>query len=347
MSLWMVRAGRHGEYERRYLERHRIYLNWDGLTYNLADIDSMDALQDVLEDFYPDAGRKTLIHHAGQIWTFVKRMKVGDWVVTPSKHKPAIHVAKIIGDYRYDESEGDPWYHYREVEWLQTDIPRSNFDQDLLYSMGAFMAICQISRNNAEQRVNAMANAGWKSTGVPIQASDSQEDEEVAQAEDSASDLEQVARDQIAKLIEARFKGHGMARLVESILEAQGCETFRSPEGADKGVDILAAPGQLGFGQPRICVQVKSGSSPLDRPTMDQLIGAMQNVNAEQGLLVSWGGFKSTVDRERANQFFRVRLWDQDDLIDQILESYDRLSDDIRAELPLKRIWTVARDSEE
>jgi type I restriction enzyme M protein len=52
-------------------------------------------------------------------------------------------------------------------------------------------------------------------------------------------------------------------------------QTRVSPEGTDKGIDILAAPGSLGFGHPRICVQVKSGTEQVDRPTLDQLLGAM------------------------------------------------------------------------
>lgn len=112
-------------------------------------------------------------------------------------------------------------------------------------------------------------------------------------------------------------------------------------EGPDKGIDILAALGPLGFGQPRICVQVKSGDSPVDRPTLDQLIGTMQNVQAAQGLLVSWGGFKRSVEREIPTQFFRVRLWDQDDLIAEILRLYDQLDESLRADIPLKRVWAV------
>ena len=91
-----------------------------------------------------------------------------------------------------------------------------------------------------------------------------------------------------------------------------------------------------------MCVQVKSTDSSVDLPTLNQLIGAMQNVQAEQGLLVSWGGFKQSVDREAPTQFFRVRLWDRDALIKELLEQYDTLDADLRAELPLKRIWTVA-----
>ena len=34
--------------------------------------------------------------------------------------------------------------------------------------------------------------------------------------------------------------------------------------------------------------------------------------------------------------------WDQDDVIGELLENYDRLDEDLRTDLPLKRIWTVA-----
>jgi restriction system protein len=94
-------------------------------------------------------------------------------------------------------------------------------------------------------------------------------------------------------------------------------------------------------------VQVKSQQSPVDRPTLDQLIGVMQSFGADQGLLVAWGGFKSSVQKEEAKQFFRVRLWDADDLVEQLLAKYDSLSEEIRAELPLKRIWVVARPDDE
>jgi restriction system protein len=73
----------------------------------------------------------------------------------------------------------------------------------------------------------------------------------------------------------------------------------------------------------------------------------MQNFGGDQGLLVSSSGFKSSVDKEAASQFFRVRLWDADAVIEELLGQYDRLPAEIRAELPLKRIWTVASQEEE
>lgn len=345
MALWLVRAGAHGEFEKKFLEENRIYLTWDRLSHDLAALKNRGQLRALLEKVYPDASKGRITNNLGQIWAFSQGITQGDCIVLPSKQKPAIHVAKIKGDYTFNPDGDDPFFHYREVEWIVQDVPRTNFDQDLLYSFGALMTVCQVSRNDAEQRVHKMAKNEWKSSGTTPSAKKKVEAES-AESGEGLEDLAQAARDRIAKLIFARFKGHGMARLVNAVLRARGYTTYLSPEGPDKGIDILAAPEPMGFGEPRVCVQVKSGDSALDRPTLDQLIGVMQNVQASHGLLVSWGGFKSSVDKEEATQFFRVRLWDQGDLIDQVLAHYDKLDEEIRTELPLKRIWVIAEAAE-
>jgi len=48
------------------------------------------------------------------------------------------------------------------------------------------------------------------------------------------------------------------------------------------------------------------------------------------------------VTRQTATQFFQVRFWDQDDLLNELFACYDRLDPAIKAELPLKRIWSLA-----
>lgn len=343
MALWLVRSGRHSEHEQKFFDENRIYLTWGGLSHDLSMVSAQKQLYELLRTVYQEAKAGRLRNNTGQIWAFAHRMKPGDWVIMPTKGRPAIHIAEITSDYKFDGRAENPFYHYRTVKWIMKDIPRSNFDQDLLYSIGAFMTICEIKRNDAENRIRQMAKNGWKSVGIkpigPEPDVDGEESDEV--------DLDVLARDQIAKLIQAKYKGHGMARLVDAVLKAQGYTTYVSPAGPDKGIDLLAAPGPLGFGRPRICVQVKSSESPVDTPTLSQLIGTMQNVQADQGLLVSWGGFKTSVEKEVPTQFFRVRLWDQDDLITELLATYDKLDETLRAELPLKRIWTVAAQEED
>jgi restriction system protein len=109
----------------------------------------------------------------------------------------------------------------------------------------------------------------------------------------------------------------------------------------------LAGTGALGFGSPQLCVEVKSQNSPIDRPTVDKLLGAMSKFGSSQGLFVSWSGFKSNVQKELAASFFKVRLWTQKELLEALFAHYEALDDDLKAELPLKRIWTVAAQEDE
>ena len=158
--------------------------------------------------------------------------------------------------------------------------------------------------------------------------------------------LELLSLDTISEYIIQNYKGHGLARIVEAILKAKGFTVFRGPKGADHGVDLLASAGSLGFASPKICVQVKSTEDAVERVVLDQLIGTMANVGAEYGLLVSWGGFKSSIIRDIPVQFFKVRLWSRIEIINEFLKHYEQMDDEIKQEIPLKRIWVLEQDDD-
>lgn len=347
MAIWLIRAGSHGEYELKFVQESRVYVTWDGLDVDLAKLGERAELTDAMAQRYPDAKIKTIANWVSQVWPFAQEIKKGDLVVLPLKTQRAIQIGEIVGDYHFESSGPDPFFHWRAVKWIGEAIPRAHFGKDLLNTFGAFMTICRVQRNNAEARIVAMRANGWKPETIAAITKNAAPvvGETVESTEDT--DLEEAARDQIAQLIAARFKGHGLTRLVEAILKAQGYTTYRSPEGADGGADILAGAGPLGFGVPRLCVEVKSESAPIDRPTVDKLLGAVAKFGAQEGLFVSWSGFKTNVQKELAASFFRVRLWTQKELLEALFAHYDHIDDDLKAELPLKRIWTVAAQDDE
>lgn len=60
---------------------------------------------------------------------------------------------------------------------------------------------------------------------------------------------------------------------------------------------------------------------------------------------MSWGCYKATV-LPHTRELFEVRPRDADDVIDVLLENYHRLPDDIKAELSVNRVWTLALEKE-
>lgn len=339
MALWLVRAGKQGEREEFVLNKNIAAIGWDELP-DLSQAKTKDDLYQVLQQAYPDAKRKTLLNWLSQIWPFVWEWKEGDLVALPSKRRPVIHFGRVKGPYRYASENPEGARHTRPVDWF-AEIPRDKLDQDLLYSLGAFMTVCRIQRNNAEERIRALLEGKKPQLQSMIPMKDKGATDESVEI-----NLEDIALDQIRRHISQRFKGHRLADLVAAVLTAQGFKVRVAPEGPDGGIDILAGSGELGFDEPRIAVQVKSGSAPVDIKAVRELQGAMKNFQATQGLFVSWGDFKSSVSKEVARLFFEIRLWGPDDLLREVLRHYDKLPDELQAELPLKRIWMLVPSAE-
>lgn len=316
-----------------------IGMGWEDLG-DLSQFPSRDAMKAQYRTVYPTDGDGRVSVAVGQLWAFSHVIAAGDTVVVPLKTTSQIAVGVVSGPYRFSQDYGLDMRQMLPVSWIRTDVPRTDFDQDLLYSFGAFMTVCTVRRDNAERRVLAVVNraAPQRIAQPDLNGAPS--------TEDAAPDLEQAGRDAILSFIRQRFKGHGLAQIVEGVLRAQGLKTHLSPPGPDGGVDIVAGGGALGLDPPQLVVQVKSSDSSAGTDVLLALKGAMANYGASQGLLVCWGGFKDTTRRDARNDYFKVRLWDQADLITAVFASYEKLEEDLRAQLPLKRVWALATEAE-
>ena len=334
MSLWVVRGGKFGEYESRFINESKIYLTRDGFNVDLGKLSDREELRAKLDDYYPNQASMKLTSWADQIWGFVHEIEEKDWIVIPSKLSPVLHVGKVAGAYAYDRKGEDPYFHSKEIEWNRMDIPRGHFPQDVLYNLGGFKDVFNVDQ--IEKVFHTMSDNEWAPT--------KQDDSTYEQSNELIALLQEISRDQIAQLIKTKFPGHRLAKLVRAIMIAKGYNTHMgSSDEAGGNLDILAAKGGMGFDDNvRICILVKADDTPI--ATLDKFVGTMNQVGANYGLLVSWGGFKSNVEQERSNEFFTVRLWNQNDLIDQVLEHYEDLDNYIKGEIPLKSFWTVTTD---
>jgi restriction system protein len=330
MTLWQVRAGKGGAQSTIAYDHNVVTIGWNELP-DLSKFEDKRQLTEYYLRTYSNQKPKSAQVGIGQIWNFVHDIKKGDLVALPLPSESSIAIGEIVGNYEYREIAQEI-KHIRKVRWL-SKLPRSSFDSDILFSFGAIQTVCRIKRNDAENRVRKMAHrlTGTESTLKTL----------TTRTEEEEFDIEQFAKDEMIKYITANFSGHALALLVEAILKAQGFVTERSSPGKDGGVDILAGSGSLGLNEPRLCVQVKSSASQIGVDVLRQLQGTMQNFKAEKGLLIAWGGYTRDALQEAKQSYFSIRLWNQGELIDEITRQYDKFDDELKAELPLKRIWVL------
>ncbi len=343
-KVWLMRAGGRGEDEETALSEGRVIIGFR-VAGDLSTYSDVDALAKVLfkADEAPNEDRAA--NRARQLWAFSRTAQVGDMVVLPLKTRPGqVALGRITGPYEHAAIAGEK-RHTRKVNWIKPDVPRSTFKQDLLYSFGAFMTVCRIQRNDAEHRVAEVLagrpDPGFTETEESVEA---KEPAQMATDKAAAIDLAQAAQDELVAYIRKQFQAHDLARLVGAVLEAEGYVTHVSPPGPDGGADILAGRGPLGLGSPTLCVQVKATEAAADVKIFRELLGTMDSFKADQGLLVCWGGFTQPLKQEARLRVFKVRLWDQSDIVNAVYRSYDKLSAEIQAELPLKRVWMLVRE---
>src|SRR5437773_380832 len=145
MTVWTAKGGAKGEAEERCLTDGLV--GKGGKVGSLEGVKSRDEIKRLWGEAYPEMSTQQVVNHAAQLWSLVHRVQQDELVVLPLKTTGTIAVGRISGPYQYKPDIGGPLTHARPVKWLRTDVPRDAFDQDLLYSFGAFLTIGRVNRD--------------------------------------------------------------------------------------------------------------------------------------------------------------------------------------------------------
>ena len=149
--------------------------------------------------------------------------------------------------------------------------------------------------------------------------------------------LESDAREGIRGFISSKTP-YEFQDMVAALLRAMGYHTpFIAPKGKDGGVDIIAYVDPLGAQTPRIKVQVKhKPDTVIGAPDIRALLGVLRA--GDIALFVTSGTFSPDAKNTSTNSREFIRLIDGNEFIEMWQEYYDKMSDDDKNLLPLKRI---------
>lgn len=332
MTFWGIRAGASGERESYALQNDVAVIGW-GEVPDIRRFESRDKLKRHLQDCNPDRPLQSLSTWSSQLWAFANSVSDGDLMALPRKGTPAVAIGEIDGRYIYDETAPPHARHRRPVHWLQREMPTTQLDDDIRYSLRSLMTVFRVRPDQAERRIRALLRHDGSQVVPDIQC-----------APTPAAELAGLASLQIRDRIGRTFKGERLEMLVAAVLEAGGLRTMRTTGGRDGGIDIVAQGGPFGFGLPRLAVQVKSSLKPVESHEVEAFCASARRRGSEAGLFVSWSGFRGNGATQPMQDFFALRQWDADQLVDEILRVYDRLDWRIREDLPLRQIWTLLDD---
>ncbi len=210
----------------------------------------------------------------------------------------------------------------------------------------------EIARQLSAKELLDQASRGyrkWKSnenTKIPLGLNDSVAvTTEIAESVERSFVFERAegdARSEIEQHVRA-LGPYDFQELVAAMLRAMGYTTpFVAPLGPDGGTDILAYPDPIGAKTPHIRVQVKHRQT--NKATREE-IAALRGIirgDREIGLFVSSGGFTSEAMREARTGGVHIELIDLDGFLKQWLTYYERVSEEDKGLLRLRRVYFLA-----
>lgn len=270
---------------------------------------------------YPDAKRGNIATGAGMLYRFCYEVRVGDYVVFPSKTNREVNIGIIESDYIYDLAQME-YVQTRKVKWLK-HIPRTMFSQGALYEIGSALTFFTV-KNYAYEFLATLEKDFKKNHTDEI------EDESVGA---TAEEIIDSTRDFILKELSRQLKGYEFEGFVADLLRAMGYRTIISPQGGDNGIDITAYKDEL---PPRILVQVKSQDGDIKETTIQSLKGAMKE--GDYGLFVTLSNYTKNAQNYLANTPI-IRGINGTELVELILKYYESLSEKYRKMIPLKQIY--------
>ncbi len=342
---WLVRGSKNYGFDQWMLDSGFTAVDFREVG-DLSATKDLPAMRALLAPVMPDKSEKAIGNYAAQLNAFANRMAIGDIVVLPLKSLGRLAFGVVTGEYRYLSGTG-ALNHVRTVDWKRPDVTRAAINQDLLYSLGAFSTVVQISRNDAAYRLGRVLGGAETDPGARPgvaltlpKAEDDVVDTDEAIASDG-QDIIRYSRDRILTRIKEQFAGHALQDLVAEVLRAEGMTCKVPPKGADGGIDIIAGSGVLGISAPTIIVQVKSQSSRVGSEVLDQLGGVVGQHQADHGLLVTLGGLTPQAQAKVDAQRLRVAVWDAEELVDRLLKHYEVMPDLIKETIPLRRAWVI------
>lgn len=325
--MWMIRSGG-GKYADDFIEKGMVGIGWDEIG-SLSGIKSRDQVIEKVKITWPDFKRMKAVVTGSQLDKIANVIKPKDRVITYDPSTRMYHIGRIESEYAYDSKEENGRAHQRKVKW-EYQVDRDKLSVPTKNSLGSTLTIFELP-DDAVQEIDSLISGKQYTREQPM-VSDAVIDEE-SLLEDHKGKAKEFIKDKLIGL-----DWDEMQQLVAGVLRAMSYKTRISPQGSDRGKDIVASPDGLGLEQPRIVVEVKHRpNSQMGSQEIRSFLGGRHK--DDKGLYVSTGGFTKDARYEADRASIPVTLMDIDDLVELIVQNYENLDMESRTLLPLTKIY--------
>jgi restriction system protein len=247
--MWMVRNNG-GEYADEFIRQNIVAIGWKDVG-PLKNLKTREQIIQQVRTTWPEYKPMKAVVSGSQLDKIANVMQIDDRVITYDPSKRIYHIGRIAGEYEFDPQAEDVLAHRRKVTW-ENEIERDRLSVPSKNSLGSTLTVFEIPEK-VEKEIDTLLSGKTDTATQPDRFATNEAEIKIENIlEDLKSRAKEFIKDKIANL-----DWDEMQQLVAGVLRAMGYKTRISPQGPDRGKDIVASPDGFGFEQPRIVVEVK------------------------------------------------------------------------------------------
>ena len=317
MAIYVVRAN-YGEYTDAFVQDGYCAIGWlpeDDLT-DIVKEKNVDLLTKKFQKYYSDSSKMSQAQNIGQVTRFLFDTKVGDIVITPGDIVEDLYYGKITSEYYHDEQDDDcPYPHRKEVEWEKNPVLRYNLSIPLQNTLRSSLTVFYVKHKNAF--LEAIGIKG----------------EEKRQA----FEYKKIVNEILIRIL--NLSSEEFEILVKDLLAAIGFNATHIGKSGDGGID---AEGELEiYNMASIDLKIQAKRYAINRSVNAKIVRDFRGAVSEksQGCIITTSTYpKNARNEARKPGFKNIGLIDGPQLVEILIENYQKLSEEMKEKLRLRPI---------
>ncbi|MBM4360708.1 MAG: restriction endonuclease [Deltaproteobacteria bacterium] len=332
--MWLVRAGRGGEFVEDFLARGVVAFD----ASDLGPLDGTVTKDELLRRYatlFPNEKEGSRASWASQLYRLVREVAVGDDVACADRERRRYLLGKVVSAYEWLPDDAGRNGQARRVRWTH-EVARDGLSVATRNTLGSTLTVFRIHADAAKELLAAAVPLGTTPEKPPPTPTPRTDDPDLGLISDETFH-------RAGELIEDRLNAltwQEMQELVAGLLRAMGFRTTVSAAGPDRGVDVMASPDGLGLQEPRIFVEVKHRTQPMGAKEVRAFLGGRRK--GDRCLYVSTGGFTKDAHYEAERADVPMTLVALPRLRELFVSLYDKLDSETRALVPLRLLYWPA-----
>jgi restriction system protein len=164
-TVWMVRAGERGFRFEDFKDKSLVGVDWLEIG-DMSAFETRDDFKRGLASVFPNWSAHELGNSVGQLYRFVREMKIGETVITYDTSSRVYLIGSISSGYEYQAGLIEDQPNIRRVSWMGS-VPRDALSVSSRNSLGSTLTVFSVPSEAVKEFIAFVQNGNKQNTLTP------------------------------------------------------------------------------------------------------------------------------------------------------------------------------------